>query len=161
MAHRAGTQIRFLFQIYSPMYQHTPQGVNTCCIINVTLRVLCTTNGTYVTILELYSFRKSESLDQLFILPIVFSARRAGAGSRYSNRGLDRKLDFQIVFSIQIQVSRRGLDQDFIFENVFSKSIQRCKSKCKSLSSSPRPERNENRSHLQMQLIIIRIQVVE
>lgn len=60
MAHRAGTQIRFLFQIYSPMYQHTPQGVNTCCIINVTLRVLCTTNGTYT--LQYWSYTPSENL---------------------------------------------------------------------------------------------------
>ncbi|UNA02750.1 hypothetical protein [Enterobacter phage vB_ExiM_F5M1E] len=111
--------------------------------------------------LELSSIRKFEGLDRLFTLPIVFSARRAGPESRYKNRGLDRFFDFQIVFSIQVQVSRRGLDRKFIFENVFSKSIQRFKSKCKSLSFSPLPGRSENRSHLQMQLIIIRIQLVE
>lgn len=125
MTRPAGTQIRFLFQIYSPMYQHTPHRVNTYCIINVTLRDLCTTNGTYT--LQYCSYPLSENLR----VSIGFSFCQSYSLPAGLGPGLGTVTGVSIGFSISRSYSRyryrsrAGVSIEISFSKTYSQNLYR------------------------------------
>lgn len=84
------------------MYQHTPNRVNTYCIINVTLRGLCTTNGTYT--LQYWSYLQSENLR----VSIEISFCQSYSLPAERGRGLGTKTGASIENSISKSYSRYG-----------------------------------------------------